>query len=58
MLGKKLKRKLLIKTGIALTLLSHPRPKPNFPVLQGNGPCSLKKLVLIAALCLFFHLVK
>ena len=58
MLGQKLKRIPVIKIGIALTLLTYPRSKSDFPILPGNGPCWTGKPVSDSSLCLFLHIVK
>jgi hypothetical protein len=58
MLGQKLKCIPVIKTIIALTFVPYPRPISNFPVLQGNDLCSIKKLVSDFTLRLLSHIVK
>lgn len=58
MLGHKFKRIPVIKTGIALTNLSYPFSKLNFPILQGNASCSTKKSISDSTSHFFLHIVK
>ena len=58
MLRQKLEHIQIVKIGIALTLLPHPCPEPNFPIFQGYGPRSTGKLVPDAASRLLLYLVK